>query len=354
MFARFQRRTATSLPIREDVAQLRQMLDQSPVNIMTCDLDDFRINYLNKTSVDRLRMIESLLPVPVDQLLGKSIDIFHKDPERIRRLLSDPKNLPHRTRIRVGPEVLDLCATAMYNARGEYIGVMQTWALATSAANMTEKFENTIKGIVDMVSSAATELQATAESLSQSSQQLAEAISEISKQVSETTMSTTRGNEQAQTASATTNDLAKLTQDIGAITDLINNVAGQTNLLALNATIEAARAGEAGKGFAVVASEVKNLANQTARATEEISRQIEKMQSGATTAVGSINLVTETMTNINAVTTTIAAAIEEQNASTGETGRSAQDVLTAARDLSRLSEQLRGEVDHFLTEMRKL
>lgn len=103
-----------------------------------------------------------------------------------------PKNLPHRTRIRVGPEVLDLCATAMYDAKGTFIGIMQTWALATAAANMTEKFENTIKGIVDLVSAAATELQATAESLSQSSSQLSDAISEISKQVSETTLSTTR------------------------------------------------------------------------------------------------------------------------------------------------------------------
>jgi len=164
------------------------------------------------------------------------------------------------------------------------------------------------------------------------------------------------------------------------VVSLITNIASQTNLLALNATIEAARAGEAGKGFAVVASEVKNLANQTAKATEEISAQIIAMQQVTGGAVEAIQGIGQIIGSINDVTTNIASAVEEQTATTGEiarnvqqaaqgtaevssnivqvtqvsaqTGASAGQVLGAAKELAQQSENLRQEVERFLAGIR--
>jgi methyl-accepting chemotaxis protein len=174
--------------------------------------------------------------------------------------------------------------------------------------------------------------------------------------------------------------LAEAAQKIGDIVRLINDIAGQTNLLALNATIEAARAGEAGKGFAVVAAEVKSLANQTAKATDEIAAQITAIQGATQNAVGAIKGIGKTIAEINEIATGIASAVEEQGAATqeiarnvqqaaagtqdvssniagvtqaaGETGRSSAEVLAAAGDLSKHADVLRRQVDGFFQRIR--
>ena len=129
--------------------------------------------------------------------------------------------------------------------------------------------------------------------------------------------------------------LAESAEKVGQVVGLISNIASQTNLLALNATIEAARAGDAGKGFAVVASEVKNLANQTARATEDISGQITQMQSATREAVLAIGGIGATIDQVNRIAATIAAAVEEQGAATSEIARNVQQTASAAQDVSR-------------------
>jgi methyl-accepting chemotaxis protein len=176
--------------------------------------------------------------------------------------------------------------------------------------------------------------------------------------------------------------LAEAAKKIGEVVALITDIADQTNLLALNATIEAARAGDAGKGFAVVASEVKNLANQTARATEEISAQIGGIQSATQDAVQAIGSIGGTIGEMNEIASAIAAAVEEQGAATqeiarnveqaamgtqdvtvnivqvtqaaNETGHSAGEVLTAAGELSKQAEILGSEMKSFIVEMRKV
>ena len=185
---------------------------------------------------------------------------------------------------------------------------------------------------------------------------------------------------QARTTTERVSELSIAATRIGDVVELINTIAGQTNLLALNATIEAARAGEAGRGFAVVASEVKSLASQTAKATEEIRTQIASMQQVTTSAVGAIQGIGRIIGEINDVTTTIAAAVEEQGAATreiarniqhaaggtsevssnivgvstasAEAGAAATEVLSASDALRREADMLRGEIDAFLNNMR--
>ena len=273
---------------------------------------------------------------------------------------------------------------------------------------MADDFESSVGGVVNAVSSASTEMQSSAQNLSstaeQTSQQsaavaaaseeastnvqtvasaseeLSSSISEISRQVAQSTQIASAAVAEVDGANAKVQGLADAAKKIGEVVALITDIADQTNLLALNATIEAARAGDAGKGFAVVASEVKNLANQTAKATEEISTQIGGIQDATEDAVAAIGSIGGTISQMNEIASTIAAAVEEQGAATqeiartgeqaaagtnevsshstgvnqaaSETGQSAGELLSAATELSKQSELLRGEVDGFLANVR--
>ncbi|MBV8165895.1 MAG: HAMP domain-containing protein [Alphaproteobacteria bacterium] len=210
--------------------------------------------------------------------------------------------------------------------------------------------------------------------------QLSSSINEIGRRVTESATIAAKAVAEAAQTSQRIQGLAEAAARIGRVVELINGIANQTNLLALNATIEAARAGEAGKGFAVVASEVKNLANQTARATEEITQQIDSMQGATQEAVQAIGLIDRTVGQISEIATAIASAVEQQGAATqeitrnteeaakgtaevtetiagvnqtaGETGAAAAQVLTMASELGKRAEGLRREVDGFLTNIR--
>jgi methyl-accepting chemotaxis protein len=273
---------------------------------------------------------------------------------------------------------------------------------------LTRDFEMKAADLVRLVSSAATELQATAQSMSgtagdamqqatnvataaeeasanvqtvaAAAEELASSISEISRQVAQSAKVAGKAREDARRTDSVVQALAEGAQKIGEVVGLINNIAGQTNLLALNATIEAARAGDAGKGFAVVASEVKSLATQTGKATEEIARHIAQIQSATRDAVGSIQGIGETISEISEIAGAIAAAVEEQGSATQEiarnvqqaaagtqavssniagvteganaTGAAANEVLSAAGELSRQAEELHAEVGHYIAGVK--
>jgi methyl-accepting chemotaxis protein len=274
--------------------------------------------------------------------------------------------------------------------------------------NIANDFERSVKGIVSSVATAAKGMQTTAQSMTATAsdasaraatvgaasdsasnnvgtvaaaaEELSSSVTEISRQVTRSSEIASKAVGDAERTNATVQVLSTGAEKIGEVVKLIHSIAAQTNLLALNATIEAARAGESGRGFAVVASEVKALANQTAKATEEISAQVAAMQSSTSDAVLSIGGITETIAQMSEITVSIATSVDQQGEATREiarniqsvaagsseisahiggvttaaaaTGLAASDVLANARELDNQSGMLRHAVDEFLAKVR--
>jgi methyl-accepting chemotaxis protein len=205
--------------------------------------------------------------------------------------------------------------------------------LQATATSMTATAEETARQAT-VVSGAAEETTANVQTVATATEELSASIHEISNQVTESTRIVGQAVVEAEQTNGKVQSLSDAAQKIGDVVRIINEIAGQTNLLALNATIEAARAGEAGKGFAVVASEVKTLATQTARATDEITGQVKAIQDATEGSAEAIRGIGATIHRVNEISTAIASAVEEQGAATQEISRSVQQAAQGTQEVS--------------------
>ena len=347
-----------------EMGRVMSMMENLPINVMFADRD-LRIQYMNPASSKTLKTLEQFLPVKVDAMIGTNIDVFHKNPAHQRSLLANDANLPRNAHIKVGPETLDLLVSPIYDNNRNFVGSMVTWAviterlatehkahelqreiaqtaqtLASSSEELTALSQQMGSGAsetaaqANVVSAASELVNKNVQTVATGTEEMSASIREIAKNANEAARVATTAVKVAEATNATINKLGDSSAEIGKVIKVITSIAQQTNLLALNATIEAARAGEAGKGFAVVANEVKELAKETARATEEIGQKIEAIQSDTKGAVAAIGEIGSVINQINDISNTIASAVEEQTATTNEISRNVSEAAKGTTEIA--------------------
>lgn len=358
-----------------ETSRLLQMIDKMPINVMTCDPADWRINYINRTGLDTLRSIEAHLPVEAKHVLGSSIDIFHRTPVHQRELLSDPANLPRVANIKLGPEALRLEASPIIDDEGRYLGPMLTWSVETASTAMANSVTEAVARIsamsADMSQAAAALLDAShnaageVTSVSAAKEQLTQSIEEISGQMGRISDTSRLTLNEAGDIETRVGELAAAADSIGSITSLINSIAKQTDLLALNAAIEAARAGEVGKSFGVVASEVKDLAKRTSAAADDIRDSVGHIQETTAAAVRAMQRISGSIEAMERASVEVVAAVLQQNgairgigenidnvsSASRETGTAAETVQSMAADLALHATELQAHAARFFERM---
>jgi methyl-accepting chemotaxis protein len=313
--------------------------------------------------------------------LAKTVTVIRENAEQKARDEADAKTRQDQIAAEQRKADMIRLANDFEGAVGEIVETVSSASteLEASASTLTSTAERS-QELTTMVAAASEEASTNVQSVASATEELSSSVNEISRQVQESARMASEAVGQARTTNDRVSELSKAAARIGDVVELINTIAEQTNLLALNATIEAARAGEAGRGFAVVASEVKALAEQTSKATGEIGQQITGIQAATQDSVNAIKEISGTIERLSEISSTIAAAVEEQGAATqeisrnvqqaahgtqqvssniidvqrgaSETGSASSQVLSAAQSLSGDSNRLKLEVGKFLNSVR--
>ncbi len=388
---------------------LRRVVEASPQATMIADAKNLTVSYMNPAAAQLFHNIQDFLPCSVDDIVGQCIDVFHKDPAHQRKVLSNRDAFPMSASFEASGHQIEFSAHAIDNHEGDWDSIMVSWNDVSEQYQLAEDFEGNVATMVHDLIEASVAMQASSETLSTSAEQsttqaenvasssteandnvmtvasaaeeLSASIAEITRQVRNAVEMSGQAVKEAETTNHNVSKLAKVSEEIGQVIQVITDIAEQTNLLALNASIEAARAGDAGRGFAVVAGEVKELANQTAKATETIAGQISSIQKESDGAAKAIGHIGETIQKMNDINQAISAATEEQNEATreisqsvhyassatqrvteaiasvteasNETGKAAGDVLLSSTDIRQKGEGLSERVGDFLAELRR-
>jgi methyl-accepting chemotaxis protein len=312
--------------------------------------------------------------------MARTVEVFKKNGLEVERMRSEQQVTERRNAEQRKADMVKL-ADDFEGAVGEIIETVSSASteLEASAGTLTATAVRS-QELATTVASASEEASTNVQSVASATEELTSSVNEISRQVQDSARMASEAVDQARKTNDRVGELSQAAARIGDVVELINTIAGQTNLLALNATIEAARAGEAGRGFAVVASEVKALAEQTAKATGEIGQQITGIQAATQESVSAIKAISGAIEKLSEISSTIAAAVEEQGAATqeisrnvqqaaqgtqqvssnitdvqrgaSETGSASSQVLSAAQMLSGDSNRLKLEVGKFLNSVR--
>jgi methyl-accepting chemotaxis protein len=312
--------------------------------------------------------------------MAKAVEVFKSNAVARQALEAEHKEAETRAVARRRADMIKL-ADDFEGAVGEIIETVSSASteLEASAGSLTKTADRS-QELTTRVATASEQASTNVQSVASATEQLSSSVNEISRQVQESARMASEAVGQARSTNDRVGELSKAASRIGDVVELINTIAEQTNLLALNATIEAARAGEAGRGFAVVAAEVKQLAEQTSKATGEIGQQVAGIQAATEQSVGAIREISGTIERLSEISSTIAAAVEEQGAATqeisrnvqqaaqgtqqvsanitdvqrgaSETGSASSQVLSAAQSLSGDSNRLKLEVGKFLDSVR--